>query len=127
MTLCNALVLVAEDEPFIAMDLAMEIEDAGGRVLGPTATVSEGLGLASHVQIDGAILDVNLADRDVEPLAAHLLDAGVAVIIQTGVGLPPALKSRYPDLPVSLKPCTAAVLVAQLAEMLAKRPKVRGI
>lgn len=121
MNLSNALVLVAEDEPFIALDLVMAIEDAGGRVIGPTATVSEALSLISGVRVDGAILDVNLADRDVEPLASHLLDAGVAVVIQTGVGLPSGLKSRYPTLAVNLKPCFANSLVRQLAELLTKR------
>jgi AmiR/NasT family two-component response regulator len=118
----NALVLVAEDEPFIALDLAMAIEDAGGRVVGPTATVAEGLTLIADIRLDGAILDVNLADRDVEPLASHLLDSGVAVVVQTGVGLPQTLEARYPSLSVNLKPCMAAALVTQLAELLSKRP-----
>jgi AmiR/NasT family two-component response regulator len=123
MNLRNALVLVAEDEPFIALDLAMAIEDAGGRVVGPTATVAEGLALIGGVRVDGAILDVNLADRDVEPLASRLLDSGVAVVIQTGVGLPHALEARYPSLPLNLKPCMAAALVRQLAELLARRTR----
>jgi hypothetical protein len=126
LPLFNALVLIAEDEPFIALDLMMAVQDAGGRVLGPTASVAEGLSLARELQVDGAILDVNLSDRDVEPLASYLLNAGVATILQTGVGLPPALKMRYPKLPVNLKPCMASVLVEQLVVLLAKRSDLQS-
>ncbi|MGI9169244.1 MAG: hypothetical protein ACR2FH_03590 [Caulobacteraceae bacterium] len=120
----HACVLVAEDEPFIALDLAMAIEDAGGVVLGPAASVREALALLGETRVCGAILDVTLADTDITPIAEYLIEAGVPLILQTGVGLPPALAARFPDLPVKLKPCGSDYLVRELAVMIGDRRKV---
>ena len=35
----GSLVLIAEDQVFIALDLALAVEDAGGEVAGPVASV----------------------------------------------------------------------------------------
>ena len=115
----GAPVLVAENEPFIALDLAYAIEDGGGEVVGPVASVREALALLETRSVSGAILDVNLADRDISPLAEILLSRGVPIIIQTGVGLPAELAARYPDLVVRIKPCLASNLVRELATLIA--------
>ena len=117
--LTRALILVAEDEPFIALDVALAIEAAGGEVAGPAASVKEALALIDSLPIVAAILDVNLSDGDISPVAERLLIAGIPIIIQTGIGLPPKLAARFPDLPVHIKPCTAATLVAKLEALIA--------
>jgi DNA-binding response OmpR family regulator len=114
----QASILVAEDEPFIALDLAYAIEDAGGEVVGPAASVKEALDLLETRPVAAAILDVNLADRDISPLAEILLGRGIPIIIQTGVGLPAELAARFPDLVVRIKPCLAAELVRDLAALI---------
>ena len=118
----NALVLIAEDEPFIALDLALAIEDAGGTVVGPAASVEEALALIGAHSLAAAILDVNLGTRDISPVAEILLGLGIPVILQTGVGPPPDLAARFPDLIVHLKPCVAAQMVAQLETLIISRP-----
>jgi len=118
----NALVLVAEDEPFIALDLALAIEDVGGRVVGPAATVEEALALIEVRTVAAAILDVNLGAHDISPVAEILLNLNIPVILQTGVEVPPDLAARFPDLFVHIKPCVAAQLVAQLVTLIASGP-----
>ena len=115
----HALILVVEDEPFIALDVALAIEDAGGKVAGPAASVKEALALIDTMPIIAAILDVNLVDGDISPVAERLITAGIPVILQTGIGLPPKLVARFPDLPVNIKPCVAATLVVQLEALIA--------
>ena len=110
----GALILIAEDEPFIALDVALAIEDAGGEVAGPAASVKEALALIESLSIVAAILDVNLADGDISPVAERLLVAGIPLIIQTGIGLPANLAAQFPDLPVHIKPYAAATLVVKL-------------
>jgi DNA-binding NtrC family response regulator len=117
----HASVLVAENEPFIALDLAYAIEDAGGETVGPVATVREALALLEKRRVAAAILDVNLADRDISPLAEILLGLGIPIIIQTGVGLPAELAARFPDLVVHIKPCLAADLVREIAALISDR------
>ena len=118
----NALVLVAEDEPFIALDLALAIEDAGGTVVGPAASVEEALALIGAQTVAAAILDVNLGDQDISSVAEILLARKIPVILQTGVEAPPDLVARFPDLIVHIKPCVAARLVAQLETLITSCP-----
>lgn len=115
----KALVLIAEDQPFIALDLALAIEDAGGTVVGPAATVDEALAIIDGHTVAAAILDVNLGAEDISPVAEILLTRNIPVIIQTGVDVPPGLAARYPDLIVHIKPCVAAQLVGQLVTLIA--------
>lgn len=114
----SALVLVAEDEPFIALDIAFAIEDAGGEVVGPAASVEEALALIEARSISGAILDVNLTDGDITPVAQAVLRMGIPVILQSGIGLPPEFAARFPEVVFHMKPCVAATLVTQLAQLI---------
>jgi len=59
LSLKGARILVVEDEPFIAFDLMMAIEEAGATAIGPAATVAEALDFIINEPPDGAILDVN--------------------------------------------------------------------
>ena len=120
----HACVLVAEDEPFIALDLALAIEDAGGQVVGPAASVKEALALLETADVVGAILDVTLADKDVTPIAEMLIAHGIPLILQTGVGLPPDMAARFPGLTVRIKPCGSAELVEQLAALISDQREV---
>lgn len=122
MLLNHLAVLVAEDEPFIALDLALAIEDAGGEVVGPAASAKEALILLKKHTVAAAILDVNLIDGDISPVVEYLVERGVPLILQTGVGLPADLAARYPGLIVRIKPTIAAVLVAQLEVLIFERP-----
>ena len=115
----RALVLVAEDQPFIALDVALAIEDADGVVAGPAASVRECLALIESQPIVAAILDVNLTDGDISPVAEALILAGIPMIVQTGIGLPARLAARFPELVVQIKPCVAAALVVQLEALIA--------
>ena len=81
----KALVLIAEDEPFIALDLALAIEDVGGTVVGPAATVQEALALIDGQTVAAAILDVNLGAHDISPVAEILLTLNVPVILNNNV------------------------------------------
>jgi two-component system, response regulator PdtaR len=63
------LVLVVEDEFFIAMDLEATLTKAGYRVLGPAATVMDALKLLCDHDPDAALLDVNLGNHRVTPVA----------------------------------------------------------
>lgn len=117
----GALILIAEDQPFIALDLFFAVVDAGGEVAGPVASVKNALALLSTQRVAGAILDSNLTDGDVTPVATLLLEAGIPIIIQSGVGLAPELASRYPWLTVYIKPYVASDLVAELAALIAAK------
>ena len=55
----------------------------GCRPVGPVATVHQALRLASDESLDGAVLDVNLRDQMVFPVAEELARRGVRVVFAT--------------------------------------------
>jgi len=104
----DASILICEDEPFIAMDLAMSVEEAGGRVLGPAASIREAMEILRFNKLTGAILDVNLADGVITPVVEQLLERSVPVVIQTGR---PSFRALHPEsgrLPVLQAGCARA-------------------
>lgn len=117
----KAQVLIVEDEPFIALDLAMAVEDAGGVVVGPVGSVREALAILQSAAVSGAILDVDLSDRDITPVAKLLIWSDIPTIFATGVGLPPELQARHSELIVYAKPANADVLVERLMALIRQR------
>jgi DNA-binding response OmpR family regulator len=115
----GALVLVAEDQPFIAMELGFAVEDAGGIVVGPAASVQTALALINEQSIAAAILDFNLTDGDATPIIALLSASNIPIIIQSGIGLMPDLILRFPKLIVFTKPNNPEELIAKLGMLVA--------
>jgi len=113
-------ILIVEDEPFIAFDLMMAIEDAGAVAIGPAATVAEAIDFLGVERPDAAIADVHLPDGTIAAFL-DVLPAGIPVVVHTGVGLPPEVTARHPGVPVYAKPTAPAILLARLAEKLAER------
>ncbi|MEO6715886.1 MAG: response regulator [Novosphingobium sp.] len=114
----HATILIAEDEPYIALALQWAVEDAGGTVLGPAATVSGALASLNENPAAAAILDVNLADGDITPVVERLFALGAPIVLQTATQLPPDIAARFPGLTVHIKPCVPERLVEQIDEML---------
>lgn len=66
----NIRVLIAEDEPFIALDIAGAAENARGQVLRLCASVREAFDLLENSPAPhAAILDICLVDGEVTPVA----------------------------------------------------------
>ena len=107
-------ILIVEDNAFLAVDLAMAVEDLGGCVVGPVARVDEAMSLLDVHQLAGAVLDSQLEDRDITPVVTSLLKQGVPLVIHTGTGLPAALALSHPDLPVLIKPLKPAIVLELL-------------
>ena len=117
--LAGRQVLIVEDEPFIAFDLADAIEEAGGIVVGPAMSVKMALALVECGNVEAAILDVNLPDGDVGPVIAALKTKGILLLVHTGAGLTPGLLAQYPDLRVFAKPTPPPLLASMVASLLA--------
>ena len=111
-------ILIVEDNFLIAISLESAIEDAGGIVVGPASTTIEALALLDNQEVRAAILDVNLADRDIEPVLSRCVAAGVAIVIHTGESLPAYLAARFPDVVVLTKPRIPDDVVYALANVI---------
>jgi CheY-like chemotaxis protein len=119
-------ILVVEDEPLVAVDLACAVVEFGGTVLGPVPSVAHALHLLETAVPDGAILDAILVDGEVTPLALALLAQGVPFVVHTGTGLPPALAELAPGTPVLMKPVSSDEVARVLAATLDRRSPNAG-
>ena len=78
----------------------------------------EALALMEQYPVQAAILDVNLSDRDVTPVAELLIKGGVPVIFYSGLALPAALRKRYPSAAVFKKPTPPVQLFTKLVALM---------
>ena len=105
-----------EDEFIVALDLSDMTQDLGFQVEGPYATVADGERALARSRPDAAILDVQLADGEVFPLADLLMRLGVPIIFHSGHADTSALLSRYPDARSASKPCAAELIASYLVQ-----------
>ena len=103
-------VLVVEDESLVAMLLETILEDMGCTPVGPASNIDEGEALArDEAAFDAALLDVNVAGRQVFPVAAALKARGVPFVFSTGYG-EGGLPDEWRGNPTIQKPFTEAAI-----------------
>jgi two-component system, response regulator PdtaR len=79
------LILVAEDDALVACALALQLQAAGHRVLGPAASLEQAEDLARDEHPDFALVDIDLHRKgDGVILARALKTAGVLSLFMTG-------------------------------------------
>ena len=111
----NRRILVVEDEFLIAMDLELALQDAHAIALGPVAAVQARLDLmARDPDIGAAILDVNVSNEMVFPVANALPERSVPFLFATGER-PDTSPPRLARVPRCRKPVAATDLVRHLA------------
>ncbi len=114
----GARVLVAEDDPLIAMLLDDALTEAGAQVLGPAASVDDGLALLT-AQPHVALLDLNLMGETCRRLADALAARRIPFAIASGEAVDAPLPS-HSGVPTLHKPYSPDAAVALLARMLAR-------
>ena len=108
--LAGLRILVVEDEPIVAWDLADALERQGCEVVGPAYDVAQAEKLSREQALDGAVLDVYLGDQKVFPVADILSEGPIPFCFVTGYGVS-ALRPDDLDHPVLQKPVDPQHLV----------------
>jgi two-component system, response regulator PdtaR len=96
-------ILVLEDDPLLAMQIADELQAAGYAVIGPATTVEAALALIQRQRPDATVLDVNMGDGTSMSVAEALRALGVPFLALTGnahIHQPPVFR----DAPWLAKP-----------------------
>jgi DNA-binding response OmpR family regulator len=106
-------ILVVEDESMIALCIAEILEHHGFEVVGPVATLSGAIALASRERLDGALLDVNIVGGKVDNVAEILDRRGVPFIFVTANGRDD-LPKRFIDKTLIEKPFNASNLIREI-------------
>lgn len=114
------VILIAEDEAIIAIELADSLQAAGFDVAGPFATCADAEEWLKTAAPDAAILDNLLKDGPCDALASDLSRRGVPVIIFSGRDEPPAA-SEWNGTWVT-KPVTFPILLDALRREMRTQP-----
>jgi PAS domain S-box-containing protein len=117
LDLAGKRVLLIEDEPLVAMDLESSLQAAGCQVVGPAGTLAHAMSLVAQADYDVALVDVNLAGRPVDEIAAALTQKNRPFAFVTGYGRE-ALPRGFRDAVVLNKPFSREQLLASLEVLL---------
>jgi two-component sensor histidine kinase/CheY-like chemotaxis protein len=97
-------ILLAEDEPLVAMDLEARLEELGYAVFAAVDSVDAAMEALNGDQPDAALLDANLHGESSVPLASELHRRGVPVVFISGYDKIDGLPAELADLPKLPKP-----------------------
>jgi CheY-like chemotaxis protein len=111
--LAGKRILVVEDEALVSLMVVDMLAELGATVVGPATTVAKALALAAAEDIDAALLDVNVRNERVDPVAEALRARFIPVVLATGYGDGAGQIAR--EAPILDKPYTQEKLAAALS------------
>jgi DNA-binding NtrC family response regulator len=110
-----------EDSILILDALKMLLTEANINIVGTASTLEEALCMAVASDFDIAILDVNLHDKTVFPVADLLMTRRIPFFFATSHGwLPPP----YSDIPIARKPYSLGELLKFVEQAFAQAKKI---
>lgn len=115
-SLTGCLVLIAEDEPLIAVEIRQGFEEEGAKVI-MAQTLSEALLGVEDAALSVAILDHGLADGDSHKVCERMKERNIPFIIYSGYDLD---EDDRGGVHVK-KPASMSTLVAAVRGLLAER------
>ena len=113
------VILLAEDEAIIALELAESLERDGFAVAGPFTTCTAAEAWLKAHEPSGAILDNALKDGPCEVLARDLRQRGIPFLVYSGHSRTPDLPEVFADVPWIVKPALPEALLQALRLSLA--------
>jgi CheY-like chemotaxis protein len=117
------MVLIAEDEFLLALEIEELVRDTGCQVIGPAAGVSELLHLIERTPCDLALLDVHLRHGETVYAAADRLRVlGIPFVFMTAYGQE-GIDSRYAGARVICKPVSATDIESCLSPLMRSSPQ----
>lgn len=105
-------VLVVEDMMLAAEEIGHELRGCGCVVVGPAARVPAALALVADEQLDGALLDVNLAGEYCYPMARELQARRVPFAFLTGYSDSATFPPEHRAVPRLRKPFGSGDLIS---------------
>jgi DNA-binding NtrC family response regulator len=112
LPLRGSRILIVEDDYLLAADLRQLVEEAGAIVTARIARQAQA-DLSFDLEVDAAVLGVQLADGFAGPIARQLQDRHIPFVVVTGyerAALPPGLReAAYMQTPIMRDDLVAAV------------------
>ena len=114
-------ILVVEDDPLIAFELAALFQSAGAKVLS-LRTLAEANAAVAQVGVCAAVLDYRLGDDNVATLCDALEGRRIPFVLYSGYS---DLQESFPRHVILQKPAHGESLLAAIAELLSPTPAGR--
>lgn len=105
-----ARVLIVEDQFMSALALVQAVEQLGATVVGPAPCVADAMRLIEQNEFNAALLDINLGNETVEPVAQRLEDLGCPFVFVTGYASPKLVDPRFKSHRIISKPVDSSLL-----------------
>jgi CheY-like chemotaxis protein len=116
----GARIMIAEDELLIAITLEAALADSGAEVVGSFNTVDQAMSACGSVEMDAAIVDLQLMGELAFPLLRRLIAHAIPAVVVSGYPVS-VLPSDLRHLPFREKPFRVSHIIATLAGMLPSR------
>ncbi len=116
--LAGRRVLIIEDEYFLADDIVQALTALGARVVGPYGDLREATDVVNRdIAIDAAIMDINLRDEMVFPLARLLRSRKVPLVFTTGYDRG-SVEPEFQDVQLWGKPLDLKAMTRELTSLI---------
>ena len=116
--LAGCRILVVEDEYFLADDIVQALMALGARIVGPYGDLDEATGVVEReVAIDAAIMDINLRNEMVFPLARLLRSRKVPLVFTTGYEKS-SIEPEFQDVRLWGKPLDLKAMSRELTSLI---------
>jgi CheY-like chemotaxis protein len=113
--LTGCSILVVEDEPLIAIEMAALLQTAGAEVFS-ARTLGEATALLERANLSAAIVDYGMGSEDTSTLCRDLVQRGIRFMFYTGYS---HMQHAYPDAVVVQKPASERQLVSAMVGLVA--------
>lgn len=111
-------IFVVEDEYFLANDIERALRVRGAEVIGPVGNVGDALHILERGGVlHGAVLDVNLRDQIIFPIARGLAARHVPFVFTTGYDKG-TIDAEFEHVPLWEKPIDIAAMLRGLGGLI---------
>jgi DNA-binding response OmpR family regulator len=110
-------ILVVEDDVILSTDIAFALTEAGCKAVVPTTSNAAALSAMVHYLVDAAVLDVNVQNEWVFPVATALQTAGIPFLFLTAYARE-SIPVEHRDRPFLQKPHQPQELIDTLLDII---------
>ena len=111
-------ILIVDDEPLLAFDMARMVEQEGGEVIGPALSLPEAARLAEESELDAGLLDIDLDGAWIWPVAHGLLIAGTPFAFISAQTAQEDIPSEFANADYLPKPASERRVIGLLREIM---------
>lgn len=118
-SLAERSILIVEDDVILSTDIAFALTEAGCKAVIPTTSNAAALSAMVHYIVDAAILDVNVQNEWVFPVAEALDVAGIPFVFLTAYSHD-SIPAQHGSRPFIRKPHHREGLLEALVDLIEK-------